>query len=58
MYLQSARGEAANAAENGIAGLGSYKELRLLIVTGDKLSDGSFQFTHAVVRTALDLTLR
>ena len=58
MYLQCAGGEAANAAENGIGSLGPYEGLGLLVMNGDKLGDGSFQFTHAVVRTALDLTLR
>ena len=58
MYLQSAGVEAANAAENGIGGLGPDKGLGLVVVQGDELGDGGFQFPHAGVRTALDLTLR
>jgi len=57
MLSQSAGGEAANAVEEIIGAFGPYKGLGLRVVNGDELCDGSFQFAHTVVGTALDLTL-
>ncbi len=57
MFSGSAGLEAADAVENRSGTLGPHKGVGLLVVNGDKLKDGGFQFTHAVVRTSFDLAL-
>ena len=57
MGSEGAGSEPTNAMEDRIGTFRPHKGFGLLVVNGDKLSDGGLQFTHAVVRTSFDLPL-
>jgi len=50
-------GEAGDGSQDLVCRFGPAKGLRLLVMSGDELSDRVLQFLNASVRAALDLSL-
>ena len=57
MGSQSVGSEAGDGGQDLISGFGPAEGFRLLVMGGDELPDGGFQFGYAAMGAALDLPL-